>query len=64
MGGYDLDQFAQTNATENDVQWIDIAEDTWSLRLQGLKFSNSSDQIPIKSSLIQLDTGLSYSMVP
>jgi len=64
MGGYDLDQFAQTNATENDVQWIDLAEDTWSLPLQGLKFSNSSDQIPIKSSLIQLDTGLSYSMVP
>lgn len=52
MGGYDLDQFAQTNATENDVQWIDLAEDTWSLPLQGLKFSNSSDQIPIKSSLI------------
>ena len=33
MGGYDLDQFAQTNATENDVQWIDLAEDTWSLPL-------------------------------
>ena len=30
----------------------------------GLKFSNTSEDIAVKSSLLQLDTGLSYSMVP
>lgn len=68
MGGYDLEQYAQLNSTEKDVQWIELAEDAWSLPLNGLRFINSAEDgpidIPLKSSLMQLDTGLSYSMVP
>lgn len=63
MGGYDLEQYAK-NKTDEDIQWIQLAEDAWSIPLNGLKFSNDSDDIPLKSSLMQLDTGLSYAMVP
>lgn len=64
MGGYDLEQYAQLNSTDNDIQWIELAEDAWSLPLNGMKFKDSSEEIPLKSVLMQLDTGLSYSMVP
>lgn len=64
MGGYDLEQYAQMNSTDNDIQWIELAEDAWSLPLNGMKFKDSSEEIPLKSVLMQLDTGLSYSMVP
>ena len=64
MGGYDLEQYAQQDAKDSDIQWIQLAEEAWSLPLNGLKFVNSSEPIQIKSSLMQLDTGLSYSMVP
>ena len=63
MGGYDLEQFTN-NASESDIQWIELAEEGWSVPLEGLKFHDSQENIAIKSSLLQLDTGLSYSMVP
>ena len=64
MGGYDLEKFGKNGTQEQDIQWINLAEDAWSLPFSGLKFVNSTDSIAIKSSLLQLDTGLSYSMVP
>lgn len=65
MGGYDLTMYADSNSKEEDIQWIQLVEDAWSIPLNSLKFSNTTDgEIPIKSSLMQLDTGLSYSMVP
>lgn len=52
MGGYDLDKFGQPGAKEEDIQWVGLAEDAWSLPLSGLKFVNSSVSIPVKSSLM------------
>lgn len=52
MGGYDLENFAQTNSSDNDIQWIGLAEEGWSLPLEGLKFSNTSEDIAVKSSLL------------
>lgn len=40
MGGWDLEAYAQDESiTDGDIPWIPIQEDSWTLSIDGLKFS-------------------------
>ena len=64
LGGYDLDSYAKEGTLENDIQWVQLADDSWTISMDGLKFKDSDKSIPIKGTQLMLDSGLSYSMVP
>ena len=65
MGGWDLEAYAQDEKiTDGDIPWIPIEEDSWTLGINGLRFAQATDTIPIKASQLSLDTGLSYIMAP
>jgi hypothetical protein len=65
MGGWDLEAYAQDDQmTDMDIPWIPIQEDSWTLGISGVRFAQAAETIPIKSSQLSLDTGLSYVMAP
>lgn len=62
LGGFDLELYAKPGAKEDDVSWMQLADDSWTINMNGLKLGEKD--IPIKSTQIMLDSGLSYNMVP
>lgn len=49
LGGYDLDAYAKQGTLDNDIQWIQLADDSWTIPMNGLKFADSEGSIPIKA---------------
>jgi len=49
LGGYDLDAYAKEGVTENDIEWVQLSEDSWTIPMDGLKFQDSDKAIPIKA---------------
>ena len=65
VGGWDLDQFAKKGLTDEDIPWVNLADEgSWTVPINNFKFENSNSTIPIKASQLTLDTGLSYVMAP
>lgn len=64
MGGWDLDKFAKEGLTDDDIKWMDLAEDSWTLGINGMRFKGDESNLMTKVSQISLDTGLSYIMAP
>jgi len=64
LGGYDVDQYGKQGLTENDINWIELADDSWTVPMSSVSFKGGDEAIPIKSTQMLLDTGLSYSMAP
>jgi hypothetical protein len=64
FGGYDLEQFAATGATENSMMWADIGhnEAYWTMNSQDTKLGGSD--IAAGNQMVILDNGMSLAMAP
>ena len=49
MGGYDLDKFAKKGSQDQDIKWINLAEDSWTIPFNSLSVG-SNGTLPIKGS--------------
>ena len=38
LGGYDLDAYAKPGLSDGDINWIQLADDSWTIPMSGLKF--------------------------
>jgi len=64
LGGYDLDQFAASGTTEQDISWTALVDESWTIPMNLLMVKGEDKELPLKSTQVMLDSGLSYSMVP
>lgn len=64
FGSYDLEKYAKTGTKENDIKWINVVDEGWTIPLNGARFSKSQEKLDLKAEQITLDTGLSYALVP
>ncbi len=50
VGGWDLDQFAKKGLTDDDIPWVNLADEgSWTIPIENFKFENSNSTIPIKA---------------
>jgi hypothetical protein len=54
--------YAKAGSKDDDVSWMQLADDSWTINMNGLKLGDKD--IAIKSTQLMLDSGLSYNMVP
>lgn len=54
--------YAKPGSKDDDVSWMQLADDSWTINMNGLKMGEKD--IAIKSTQMMLDSGLSYNMVP
>ena len=57
-------EYAKDGASEQDISWSNLVDDSWTIPMTGLRFQGDKDKMEIKSTQMMFDTGLSYSMVP
>ena len=62
MGGWDIQKYS-TVQKEEDIKWLPLAEDNWTLAVSSIGFKDQQ-ALGVKAAQITLDTGLSYMMVP
>jgi hypothetical protein len=42
VGGWDLDQFAKKGLTDDDIPWVNLADEgSWTIPINNFKFENS-----------------------
>lgn len=66
FGGYDLKSYAKSGSTDKDIFWANQAHKTdyfWTLNMGKLKFSDGT-ALPVESTHLILDSGVSYSLIP
>jgi len=63
IGSYDLEKYAKTGSAPQDIVWTNVIDDGWTIPLSSVQFKGGKG-IEIKAEQLQLDTGLSYALVP
>mmetsp|Transcript_30084 Transcript_30084/g.45964 ORF Transcript_30084/g.45964 Transcript_30084/m.45964 type:complete len:93 (-) Transcript_30084:278-556(-) len=63
FGGYDLEKYAKVGSKPDDLKWVSVVDDGWTIPLNEVKLQNSG-KLDMKAEQITMDTGLSYALVP